>query len=161
MAPEQLIQPPPHFWGLVLHQEHNTTQCWLHFLYEDWEPQSARPCCCDELIVVNKAVDELGTSSRTHAGNSKLLRRSSHQSTDLPLEPTDGRHPPTHCSSIPVQCSLPQPKAVAFGIKLESCSTGFAPICTAFMFAKMKLKNGITWSCTFSHPNTTVGAIHQ
>lgn len=57
----------------------------------------------------------------------KKLLRGAHTIPDLPLEPTDGRHPTTHYSSTPAQRSLLKPKAVAFGMKLETCSTGFCP----------------------------------
>lgn len=68
--------------------------------------------------------------------------RSSRHSRDLPLVPTDGRHPATQRSGIPVQRSLLKPKAVAFGMKVETCSTGFCPSLCSLHVCKNEAKKG-------------------
>lgn len=67
MAPERLIQPSLHFQGvcLALRAQHELSGGYTSCVRLGTpKMKNARPRCCDELIVVNKAVDELGTSSR-------------------------------------------------------------------------------------------------
>lgn len=59
------IQHPPHFQGVHLapRAQHKLSGGDTSSVRTE-NPKSARPRCCDELIIVNKEVDELGTSSR-------------------------------------------------------------------------------------------------